>query len=679
MSASTGTTSRETEQEAGFRIVQRTVMRADQELDVRALYVGGVSGFTAGDAMSRQSGAGHDDERDSGGSGQASETYEADRGMIGFGRITAEGHAVVEPERRLTFGTYFNAFPASYWRRWTPIESVRLTAKLRGQGSIVVYRSTSKGHVLRASSAQVDSATTQTVEFDLSLTPFIDGGWYWFDLEAGDGELTLEDAVWGVETDRTGSGRVTIGITTFNRPDFCVDQLFNLATEPAVLEILDEVIVVDQGTQKVTYNPRYEEAAAQLGDKLRIIEQRNLGGSGGFSRAMNEGAAKGLSDYVLLLDDDVVCELEGILRAVAVADLAKTPTLVGGQMFSLYDRSVMHAYGETLARYKWFWGPAPRTRHGHDFAQRSLRSTSWLHRRIDVDYNGWWMCLIPTAVIKQIGLSMPMFIKWDDAEFGLRAQEAGFPTVTMPGVAVWHVPWTEKDDTLDWQAYFHERNRLTSGLLHSPYERGGRLVRESWENHAKRMVSMQYGTGETILLALQDVLDGPERMHRDMTYRVPEIRALREQYPDGRAEPELDRFPGPRLKKPPRKGRAILSPQGTIGKVRTAAAGLVRQVRPVRALAHKYPEGIVPHVDQRWWRLAQYDSAIVSSADGMTASWYQRYPGEFRRQMARSATLHARLLQEWPTLAARYREAMPELTSPEAWKLTFEGLEDTVD
>jgi galactofuranosylgalactofuranosylrhamnosyl-N-acetylglucosaminyl-diphospho-decaprenol beta-1,5/1,6-galactofuranosyltransferase len=348
-------------------------------------------------------------------------------------------------------------------------------------------------------------------------------------------------------------------------------------------------------------------------------------------------------------------------------------------MFSLYDRTVMHAYGEALAKWTWFWGPAPNTKHSHDWARRPLRSTPWLHRRIDVDYSGWWMCLIPTTVIREIGLSLPMFIKWDDAEFGLRAGEAGFPTVTLPGAAVWHVPWTEKDDTLDWQAYFHERNRLISGLLHSPYDRGGRLVRESWENHAKRMVSMQYGTGEVILLALQDVLDGPERMHRDMSYRVPEVRKLREKWSDGRTEPELDRFPSPKRKKPPRKGRGMASPRGTAGKVATAATGLLRQVRPVREFAHSHPEGIVPHVDQRWWRLAQFDSAIVSSADGMTASWYQRNPGEFRRQMAQSAKLHARLYQEWPALAARYKESLAELASPEVWKQTFEGLEDTIE
>ena len=661
----------------GFRVVQRTIMRPDQELDVRPLYLGGVSSFTGGESTSRQSGGTFENETTS--ASEAQESYEPDRGMSGYGQITKSGSATATPERRLTFGTYFNAFPASYWRRWTDFSSVRLIVKMQGEGSIIVYRSTSKGHVLRAESATIDSATTETMEFDLSLDPFIDGGWYWFDIEAGDRELTLESAVWGVETDKTTSGTVTIGITTFNRPEFCADQLVNLSQDPAVLEILDEVLVVDQGTQKVADHELYEQAAQVLGPKLRVIEQRNLGGSGGFSRSMNEAVSKGQSDYVLLLDDDVVCELEGVLRAVTFADLAKAPTIVGGQMFSLYVRSVMHAYGEAIAKYRWFWGPAPETVHGHDFAKRSLRSTKWLHRRIDVDYNGWWMCLIPTKVIREIGLSMPMFIKWDDAEFGLRAGAAGYPTVTMPGVAVWHVPWTEKDDTVDWQAYFHERNRLLSGLLHSPYDRGGKLIRESFETHAKHSVSMQYAPAELILMAITDVLEGPERLHRDMTYRLGEIRELRKQFADSRPESALDKFPPPRREKPVRKGRAVISPKGTIGKVRTAAFGLLRQTLPVRALSTEHPEGVIPHVDQRWWRFAQFDSALVSSADGSSVSWYRRNPREFKQQMARSAKLHARLYQEWPQLAARYREALPELTSPETWKQTFEGLDDTVD
>ncbi|HEU0128559.1 MAG TPA: glycosyltransferase, partial [Pseudonocardiaceae bacterium] len=531
---------------------------------------------------------------------------------------------------------------------------------------------TAKGHVQRVDAASIDSLAPQTLEFELSLQPFIDGGWYWFDIEAGEGEVSLEEAVWGFETDRLTPGTLSIGITTYNRPDFCVDQLIKLSDEPEVLDILDEILVVDQGSQRVRDHELYGKAAAALGPKLRLIEQGNLGGSGGFSRAMVETAAKGAADYVLLLDDDVVCEPEGILRAVAFADLAKKPTVVGGQMFSLSARSVMHAFGETVAKYRWFWGPAANTVQAHDFATRSLRSTEWLHRRVDVDYNGWWMCLIPTSVIRDIGLSLPMFIKWDDAEFGLRASEAGYPTVTMPGVAVWHVPWHEKDDTTDWQAYFHRRNRIITALLHSPYERGGRLIWESFDMQVKHLLSMQYGPAEMGLMAIEDILEGPQRMHRDVLRRLPELNKLRKQYDDGRSEPDLDMFPPPRRRKPPRKGKQSAAPIGRLGKVRVIAAVAARQVLPVRDLATENPEVSIPHIDLKWWRVSQFDSALVSSGDGTSAAWYKRRPDLFRDLMSRSASVHLRLAREWPRLAEQYKAALPELTAPEAWQQTFE-------
>src|SRR3954452_19279567 len=35
-------------------------------------------------------------------------------------------------ESEVSFATYFNAFPASYWRRWSTLESVVLRVELRG-------------------------------------------------------------------------------------------------------------------------------------------------------------------------------------------------------------------------------------------------------------------------------------------------------------------------------------------------------------------------------------------------------------------------------------------------------------------------------------------------------------------------------------------------------------------
>ncbi len=670
-------TSPGSEPETGFRVVQRTIMRPDQELDIRPLYVAGVSGFGASTASAGP--AGSTDSTFGDNHHGAQEGEDSVESMGGFGKVGDQG-AHVYPERRLTFGTYFNAFPASYWRRWTSFGSVRLQVSVRGQGTISVYRSTSKGHVQREESELFDTGSgsesrgreVETISFDLPLKPFIDGGWYWFDVEAGGRDAAVVEAVWGFQTDRLSQSTISIGITTYDRPEFCVDQLLALSKEPAVLDLLDVIYVVDQGTQKVTDHELYPEAARALGAKLRVIEQGNLGGSGGFSRAMSETVAKGDADYVLLLDDDVVCEPEGILRAVAFADLAKKPTMVGGQMFSLYDRSVMHAYGETVDKYRWFWGAAPHTFHGHNFANKSLRSTEWLHRRIDVDYNGWWMCLIPTKVIREIGLSLPMFIKWDDAEFGLRAGEAGYPTVTMPGVAVWHVPWHEKDDTIDWQAYFHRRNRLIAALLHSPYEHSGRLIRESFETQVRHLLSMQYSPAEMGLMAIEDILDGPERMHRDVLERLPELRALRKRYDDSRPQPELDAYPPPRRKKPPRKGRDVAAPTSPAGKLKTVASGAARQLLPIRDFARRYPEAGVPHQDLKWWKLMQLDSALVSSADNTSAAWYKRDPELFRDLLRRSIVIHARLMRQWPQLAQQYKQALPDLVSPKLWEDTFE-------
>ena len=35
---------------------------------------------------------------------------------------------------KISFGTYFNAFPASYWRRWTIVSDVRLTVATERRG-----------------------------------------------------------------------------------------------------------------------------------------------------------------------------------------------------------------------------------------------------------------------------------------------------------------------------------------------------------------------------------------------------------------------------------------------------------------------------------------------------------------------------------------------------------------
>ncbi|WP_432476992.1 glycosyltransferase [Nocardioides sp. GXQ0305] len=574
---------------------------------------------------------------------------------------------------KLSFGTYFNAFPASYWRRWTIVSEVRLTVRLRGKGAnVTVYRSLANGR-----SQRVDSATNEgssgEYSFDLPLKPFVDGGWYWYDVVAADEDAVVESAEWtaAVPDDRATRGTVTIGITTMNRQDFCAKLLAQLGESGHLEHYLDEVIVLEQGKEKVVDSEFYPEAEKVLGDRLRIIEQGNIGGSGGFARAQYEGLKAGRSKYVMMLDDDVECETEGIVRAVTFGDLCRTTTIVGGHMFSLFSKAQLHSFGEKVEPYRFWWGSAPGVFPGWDLGNRNLRSARWLHARVDVDYNGWFMCLIPSEVLAEIGLSLPLFIKWDDSEYGLRAKAAGYPTVTFPGAAVWHVPWTDKNDALDWQAYFHHRNRFIAALLHSQYPHGGRMVQESLNHQIKHLVSMQYSTVELRHKALLDVLDGPEALHAKLPTALPELKELVKGFDDATLVADPSALPEVKRHKLPRRGKEA-SPVIS-GRAATVQALLqpLRQLRAPREHAHDFPEAEVMAQDAKWHKIARYDSAIVSMPDGTAAAFYRRDREKFFDLLKRTLAIHRRLRTDWDDLAARYRAALPEITSPEAWERTF--------
>jgi galactofuranosylgalactofuranosylrhamnosyl-N-acetylglucosaminyl-diphospho-decaprenol beta-1,5/1,6-galactofuranosyltransferase len=576
--------------------------------------------------------------------------------------------------QRLSFGTYFNGFPASYWRRWTIVDDVTLTVRLTGAGaSLTVYKSMANGRSQRVDAATVGPEGAATFTFELSLTPFVDGGWYWYDVVAGDEDAIVESAEWtaDVPENRAQHGTTDLAITTMNRPDFCAKLLTQIGEDETLRPYLDTVFVMEQGTKPVTGSEFFPVAEKALGDQLKVLVQGNLGGSGGYARGQLESVRKGTATYALMMDDDVVCEPEGIVRAVTFGDLAKRPTIVGGHMFSLFSRSTLHSFGEIVHPWKFWWQTPLDGYSDWDLAARNIRSARWLHKRVDVDFNGWFMCLIPRVVLEQIGLSLPIFIKWDDMELGLRAKDAGFPTVTFPGAAVWHVPWSDKNDALDWQAYFHHRNRLIAGLLHSPYPKGGRLIRESLNHQIKHLVSLQYSTVELRHQAMLDVLAGPHSLHGELPTKLADVNAFRKQFTDAQLEKDRDAFAPVRRKKPPRKGRASNEIPGRISQLITAGLAPIRHLKPPRELSQEFPEAELTAMDAKWYRLAAYDSAIVSMNDGTSAALYQRDPAKYRELLRKTVEIHERYRREWPRLAQEYKDALPEITSPEAWERTF--------
>jgi galactofuranosylgalactofuranosylrhamnosyl-N-acetylglucosaminyl-diphospho-decaprenol beta-1,5/1,6-galactofuranosyltransferase len=265
------------------------------------------------------------------------------------------------------------------------------------------------------------------------------------------------------------------------------------------------------------------------------------------------------------------------------------------------------------------------------------------------------------AVLRVVGLPLPLFLKWDDVELALRAGAAGFPTVALPGASVWHEPWTGKADTLDWQAYFHQRNRVVAALLHSPARRALRMLSESLEHTLVPLVMMRYAVVALRLRALEDVLAGPQDLHPSLATRLAEVRALRASYVDGRPvadAPAGDPLPDARPPSGRRRALARLAQEVVRTSARTARTG-----PPVHAAGP---------AEARLWRLARVDSAWITTVAGTTAE-HRRDAPTARRLLVRALVLHARVLARWPALRTAYRAALPELGAQATWERTLAG------
>ncbi len=574
-------------------------------------------------------------------------------------------------ESEVSFATYFNAFPASYWRRWSVLESVVLRVELTGTARVDVYRSKSTGARITVggtAASSVDADTPAVVEFEIGLDPFEDGGWIWFDVTT-DSTVTVHAAGWYAPVEAPGRANVAIGIPTFNRPSDCVNALAALTSDPLVDEVISAVIVSDQGTKKAKDHPDFAAAAAGLGARLTIHDQPNLGGSGGYSRVMYEALKNTDCEQILFMDDDIRVEPDSILRALALSRFAKVPTLVGGQMLNLQEPSHLHVMGEMVAAENFMWTNAINTEYDHNFAKYPLNDeesyrSRLLHRRVDVDYNGWWMCMIPRSVAEELGQPLPLFIKWDDAEYGLRAGEHGYPTVTLPGAAIWHMAWSDKDDAIDWQAYFHLRNRLVVAAMHWDGNIRG-LVASHLKATAKHLLCLEYSTVAIQNKAMDDFLAGPDHIFSILESALPDVRAMRQAYPDAVVLPSATSLPTPSDK---RWRRKVKIPTGPLAIGVRLTRGVLHQLTAHDPEHHRRPQINVATQDARWFSLCVVDGVTVTTADGRGVVYRQRDREKMFELFRESVKRQITLTRKFNKMRRVYREAAPVLASKQNWE-----------
>lgn len=562
-----------------------------------------------------------------------------------------------------SFATYFSAFPAAYWRSHAGVRAVTLAGSISGEATVTLFVAEGDSPARAVSSVTVSNGA---VSLSTPVEPSC--SWVWFEVEAGPEGATLTGGSW--EVDEGPIATATVCITTHNRPSDCVGVLRTLSDDDELAHLVERIVVIDQGESRIRDHPDFRPVADALGDRLRVIEQANFGGSGGFSRGMIESLQESAS-HTLLLDDDVKLEPESLRRVLAFSGRVSPKTIVGAQMLSLTDRTLLHSYGERVERKGFWWTPVDPRLSSLDLALRPVDTTAGLRAMLDVDFNGWWMCLIPADTIRRIGAALPFFIKWDDVEFGLRAHSDGGSTVTLPGAAIWHMPWTGKDDGLDWQAYYQLRNRIVSALIHSTSPRGGGVLGSSFAQDVNHIICLQYGSAAARRLALLDVLRGPRHLPETSVRRIADVRDLLQRAGQVVVSPEHLAVDDPT--------GAVIAPRGIAGTLVRAGRVALHQLSPVRASNSTTVQRALSRHAGKWWSLGLLDSASVASATGQGVFIARRDSLTALSLLRAAALIRLRLWWRWHSLAREYRRAAPELSSPASWAQTFDTTPTVAD
>lgn len=295
--------------------------------------------------------------------------------------------------------------------------------------------------------------------------------------------------------------RLAVVLCTFRREAYLRATVAGLLADPDLKEGLSAVVVVDNG--------RTLEAGEFADPRVTLLPNRNCGGAGGFSRGMDEVLRRDLGSHILLMDDDIACDSEAVLRTIAFYRHAERPVAVAGAMLDMQKPHLHFEAGALYGRAADSAGENPLKiyglRRGLSLEQEETLNALLLDER--ADYGAFWYFAFPARYAAQGGLLLPFFVIGDDIEFGLRlTRRMGVEVAALPGVGVWHQPFYSKISQI--KRYFFVRNLLVIDAL---YNQSGywRIVRALAADFESDLCKFNYGMVLMLVRAFEDFLQGP--------------------------------------------------------------------------------------------------------------------------------------------------------------------------
>lgn len=399
------------------------------------------------------------------------------------------------------FDTYFNSFSIEKWDKYTKLKNVKLRLDLEGKFKITLLRK-EKIHnevyetLLDEIIFDSDSQNSIDIEFksdqkkgiytfkieSIESNSIFYGGDYYTDID----ECELKDI------------NIAIDICTFKREKFIYKNI----------ETLKNDIINNENS--VAYNHIYIYVSdngktldiKHISDNhTNVFYNKNVGGAGGFTRGMIEilkDKEKNKITHTLVMDDDIVIDTASIEKTYIFLKLIKDEfkdIFVGGSMLRLDRQYIQIENGAS-----WNAGAINSLKSGLDLRQ----DFNVLHNEIEeyTEYNAWWYCCIPMSVINENNLPLPIFIRGDDLEYGLRNIKH---LVNLNGVCVWHEPFENKYTSF--LHYYIVRNMLIDNSIHCDFNKW-KFLKFLFKRVTREMSYYRYKNVDLIYKAVYDFYNG---------------------------------------------------------------------------------------------------------------------------------------------------------------------------
>ncbi len=415
---------------------------------------------------------------------------------------TSESKIFLKKGSTLSLNTYFNSIYENFYKEYTTLSTLSYLLKLEGDFAVAIYQENQVSE-----KKLIDYQTfqqCQNLDYVKIVLPELQQSRTYLEVTCLSTQGWFTEGLLVTEQQQLQNVSLAIIICTYKKEAF-VKRTVNAILQDKLLQdkqfkifIVDNAKTLEQGD---FFHPR-----------VQFISNRNVGGSGGFTKGLIEALQEGGYTHFLFMDDDIELDSEVIYRIFSLYEYAQQDFAVAGSMLDLHNKHILHEAG---ALYNQGFDQDENLQHRpfiltslkHHLDLRNSTALNSLLTVDNIDFGGFYFFCFSQTVVEKIGLPLPFFIKIDDIEFSLRVKQLNTPIVAFPSLCVWHeLSYSKKPD---WDAYYTFRNMLITNSIHDSTKYLD-VIKILTMGIVYHLLLFNYNAAQMYIRAFEDYMQGPD-------------------------------------------------------------------------------------------------------------------------------------------------------------------------